>query len=318
MDAEPAAGAADAEIILSIVISCYNTREVVADCLRSIARHPPRCGHEIILVDDASADGTAEMVTALFPAVRLLRNARNQHYTVSNNRGIAQASGEYILLLNSDTIVLPGALDAMVAFLRDHPEAGAVGCKLLNEDGSLQWSVKALPGALSPLFGARSLITRLWPTNPLSRRHLLHLSHDMTQPFSAEGGYISGAAAMMPRGVLEQVGALDPTLVYHVDADHCKRIADAGYKCFYLPTASILHLNHRGGTMANPWARLRTLLMFELHSYRFYRKHHRPARWSPMPGIVVLGLSCHFLALAAGQACQGLAGLARGTRQSAG
>jgi GT2 family glycosyltransferase len=301
----------DGGTVLSIIISSYNTRDVLADCLRSIERHRPTGLYEIILVDDASVDGTSEMVRTQFPAVRLLRNEENRHYTASNNRALHQARGQYVLLLNSDTVVLPDALDDMVAFLGAHPEAGAVGCKLLNEDGSIQWSVKSLPGPLSALFGARSFITRLWPNNPLSRRHLLHLSNDMTRPFSADGGYISGAAAMMPRRVVQEVGDLDTDFFFHVDADYCKRITDAGYRCFYLPTASIIHLNHRGGSMPSLLARFRSLMMLEVYSYRFYRKHMRRSPWSPMQGLVVAGLFCHFLALAAGEGCGILIGLAR-------
>jgi GT2 family glycosyltransferase len=258
------------------------------------------------------------MVRATFPEVRLLRNEINRHYAFSNNRALDQARGQYVLLLNNDTIVLPQALDGMVAFLRAHPEAGAVGCKLLNEDGTIQWSVKSLPNPASALFGARSFVTRIFPNNRFSRQHLLHLNHDMIQPFVADAGYVSSAASMMPRKVMQEVGYLDIRFAYHVDADYCKRIADVGYKCYYLPTATIIHLNHRGGTMASPRVRFRSLMMFEVQSYLYYRRHVQRSAWSPMQVLVALGLFFHFLALSAGQAYAELVGAARTIRQPRG
>jgi GT2 family glycosyltransferase len=305
--------APDAGIVLTIIISCYNTRDLVADCLRSIYQNPPSEAFEIILVDDASKDGTSAMVRSEFPEVRLLRNEVNQHYARSNNSAFDHAHGRYVLLLNNDTLVLPKALDEMIAFLRDHPEAGMVGCKLLNEDGTIQWSVKSLPNAGAAIAGARSFAAKLFPNNPLTRQHLLHIGRDMTRPFVA--GYVSGAASMMPRAVMKDVGYLDSSLFYHVDADHCKRITEAGYKCYYLPTATIIHLNHKGGTMATLPVRFRQLMLFEIHSYRYYRKHLRTSPRSPMQVVVAAGLSLHFLIFVFAQICAELAAVARSASQ---
>lgn len=302
-------GRADDGIVLTIIISCYNTRQLVADCLRSIYQNPLSEPYEIILFDDASSDGTIEMARSAFPDVRLMRSEVNRHYAHSNNDALDQARGRYVLLLNNDTIVLPGALDGMVAFLRARPEVGVVGCKLLNEDGSIQWSVKSLPNPASALFGARSIVAKLLPNNPLSREHLQHLGRDMTTPF--EAGYVSSAASMAPLSVMKQVGYLDPQFAYHVDADYCKRITDAGYKCYYLPTATIIHLNHRGGTMANLPTRFRSLMMFEVQSYRYYRKHLEKSATSPMRIVVALGLASHFVASASGQVVAEIRRLAR-------
>src|SRR2546430_1156177 len=133
-------GGATEPVALSVIVPSYNARDLLADCLQSIYRNPPSEAYEILVVDDASVDGTSEMVRSWFPGVRLLRNEINRHYARSNNRAIAAARGDYIHLLNNDTIVLPDALDGMLAFLRDNPEAGVVGSKLLNADGTIQWS----------------------------------------------------------------------------------------------------------------------------------------------------------------------------------
>jgi GT2 family glycosyltransferase len=305
--------AAKPAIILSIIISTYNARDVLADCLQSIYRNPPSLPYEIIVVDDASTDGTSEMVSARFPEVRLLRNEVNLHYTKSNNRALHYVRGQYLHLLNNDTIVMPLALDRMIAFLEQHPEAGAVGSKLLNEDGTTQVSVKSLPDLGSAVFGGRSIITRMFPNNLLSRKRLLHLDRDTTGPFIA--GYLSGASKMMPRRIVEEVGYLDDRLFYHVDADYCKRITEAGYKCYYLPTATVVHLNHKGGTMVSLRLRFRSLLSFHVDCYIYYRKHIQRWGWSPLRIVVLVGLVAHFLALAAVQACTELVGVTRSLSQ---
>lgn len=301
-----------AGIGISIIIATYNASRLLADCLTSIAENPPGEPYEVIVVDDASADGTSAMVRDRFPDVRLLRNEVNRHYAFSNNRAFDHAKGEFLLLLNNDTIVLPQALDRMAAFLRAHPDAGAVGCKLLNEDGSIQWSVKSLPNPGAALFGARSILTRLFPNNPYSRHHLLHLDRDMTAPFAA--GYVSSAAVMIPRHIVEKVGRLDQRLSYHVDADYCKRIADAGYKSYYLPTATIIHLDHKGGTMVSLRRRFRSLIEFHVGSYIYYRKHVRQSAWAPMHGLVVLGLLARFVLSVMAQAGAEMASKRRASR----
>jgi hypothetical protein len=308
-------GGPDAEIVLSIIIPSYNAEHLLGDCLQSIVANPPSQPYEIIVVDDASDDGTSEMVRARFPEVRLLRNEVNRHYARSNNRAIKEARGRYIYLLNNDTIMLRHALDRMLAFLDAYPEAGAVGSRLLNSDGTTQWSVKTLPNPGSALFGARSFITRLFPNNQFSRKHLQHIGHDMTEPFVA--GYVSSASVMFPRHVVAKVGELDNRLSYHVDADYCKRIADAGYACYYLPTATVIHLDHKGGTMVSLRRRFRSQVEFHVGSYIFYRKHLQRSRWSPMQVIVVSGLSARFLMSVTSQALAELASLMRLSRRRA-
>jgi len=296
-------------IELSVIISTYNAREVLADCLTSIYQNPPNERYEIIIVDDASEDSTSEMVRDRFPEVRLLRNEINRHYTRSNNLAMQKARGKYIHLLNNDTIVRRGAIDRMLAFLREHPEAGAVGSRLLNEDGTIQWSVRALPDLGSALFGGRSIITRLFPNNRYSRRRLLHPNRDLTEPFVA--GYLSGASKMMPRRVVDEVGYLDTRMFYHVDADYCRRISEAGYLCYYLPTATVIHLNHKGGTRVSPRLRFRSLASFHFDCYAYYRKHLQGPAFNPMQILVAIGLILRFLTLAVVQMFAELFGLSR-------
>ena len=292
-DLEPLGGGeAGAAVTVSVIIATYNAWQLLADCLESIYRNPPSEPYEIIVVDDASRDGTCDMVRARFPKVRLFANEVNSHYATSNNRAFKLARGRYLYLLNNDTVMLPHAIDRMVAFLREHPDAGAVGSKLLNEDGSIQWSVKSLPNLGSALFGARSIVTRIWPGNPFSRRHLLHLDSDMTTPFIA--GYVSSASVLIPREVQAKVGDLDRRLSYHVDADYGKRTTNAGYNNWYLPTATVIHLNHKGGTMVHWRRRFRSVVEFHRGSYIYFQKHIRKTASLPMRIVVVAGLLFRF------------------------
>lgn len=285
-----ASGAHSDSVVLSIIIANYNGRDLLAGCLESLYKYPPSCSFEVLVIDDASFDGSYEMVQKRFPKVRLLRNAKNVHYGKSNNTGFDLAGGRYLYLLNNDTLMLPNAMDAMVAFLEQHPRVGGVGNKLLNGDGTIQASVKTLPSAMAGLFGARSIITKLFPNNRFSRRHLLHLSQDMTRPFPA--GYVSSASLMIRREVIQQVGYLDERLSYHIDADYCKRMWDAGLEVYYLPSAPVIHLAHQGGTMVTPSRRFKSVVEFHRGSYLYYRKHHRRLRWHPFDlGVAgILGL----------------------------
>ncbi len=288
-----AAGDDYSDIIVSIIIAAYNCRELLADCLESVFENPPSAAYEVIVVDDASTDRTDAMVRKRFPQVHLLCNKRNVHYGKSVNRALNIARGRYIHFLNSDTIMLPDVLDEMAAYLENHPEAGAVGSKLLNSDGSIQWSVKTLPNPFSALFGARSIITRMFPENRLSRRHLLHLDNDNNEPLVA--GYVSSASVMIPRKVIDHVSYLDERLSYHIDADYCKRISAAGWQIHYLPSVCVIHLDHKGGTMVNRTRRFKSVIEFHLGSYIYFRKHLMTSPWTAMHMLAIIGLGCRFL-----------------------
>jgi GT2 family glycosyltransferase len=166
---------------------------------------------------------------------------------------------------------MPLALDHMLAFLGEHFEVDAVGSKMLNEDRPTQSSVKSLPHlGFCPVWRALDHYPA-FPKNRFSRKRLLHLDRDSARPFIAR--YLSGALKMMPRRIVEKVGYLDDRLFYHVDANDCKRIAEGGYKCYHLPSATVVNLNHKGGTMVSSRLRFRSLLSFPVDCYIYYRKH---------------------------------------------
>jgi GT2 family glycosyltransferase len=267
-------------IDVSIVVVNYNTLGLLRDCLNSVMQAEGRAC-QIIVVDNASADGSADMVEKEFPEVFLVRNSQNVGFAKANNQGITFAKGKYILLLNSDTIVRSGAIRIMSEFLDSDSSVGGVSCKLLNEDGTIQASVGNRPGPMLLLFrllGVSRLIsddrTRQWLARSfgflLGRTVRSYLTPYAVDHSPVEVESISAACLMLRKEVVEQVGVLDERFfMYLEDMDYCIRLRQAGWKLYYLPHCEILHLAgaSSGGRMRN----------YSVHSYRalfyFYRKH---------------------------------------------
>ncbi len=283
----------ESEVRVSIVIANYNARDLLEDCLNSMYQQESRYPFEVLVVDDHSSDDSFEMVKTRFPQVRAYRNEVNLHYATSNNRMFDIAKGRYLFLLNNDTIVKPRAVDVLVDFMEAHPDVGCAGSKLLNEDGSLQESVKTLPNVGSALFGARSYAYRWFPNNTFSKRELLHLSKDVSAPFKA--GYVSSAAMLIRRGIVETIGYLDPRLSYHVDADYCARIWEAGWDVVYVPQSVVIHLNHRGGTLVSPRRRLKSVVEFHRGTWIYFERHMMQSYWHPFTWIIAAGIAARFV-----------------------
>lgn len=266
----------DHPLDLSVIVVTFNSCALTLACVKSVLAEQRAGGPELemIVVDNASTDGTAAALAAQAPEVRLLRQSANLGFARGNNVGLAAAHGRHLLLLNSDTEVRPGALAALVAFLDAHPEAGACGPMLLNPDGSLQPSGRDLP-TLPSLFLDMTRLHRLWRRNLYAQR-----GRDYTEV--AAVGELSAAALLVRRSVYEQVGGLDPAFfAYYEDVDWCKRIGDAGYRIYYVPDARVMH--HWQGT-----SRQVSALAYRAgqDSVRYYfRKHH-----GPLAAVTVQGL----------------------------
>lgn len=249
---------------LSIIIVNWNTRELLAQCLTSIYQHPPACEFDVWVVDNASADGSVQMLRERFPAVHVIANNQNVGFAAANNQGIESSRGEYVLLLNSDTIVQPEALSLMFAFSRAHPEAGIVGAALLNPDGSPQRCFGRLPNLLTESVGAWGL-DRQWPLSQLYDCKL-----DDTIEYR-QTGWIMGAAMLIRRQVLRPVGLIDESyFMYSEEIDLCYRIARAGWKNYVLPAARIIHL---GGQSTRQTLALMKAELFRSKT-KYFRKHH--------------------------------------------
>lgn len=230
---------------LSVVFLSYNTRDLTRQALNSVLAAAEGLEAEIFVVDNASADGSADMVAEEFPQVKLVCNEANVGFSAGNNVALRQVAGEYALLINTDTIVRRDALHAMVDFLDAHPEAGACGCKILDPDGTLQLdSRRGFPTPLAA-FCKMSGLSRLFPKHPLmARYHLTHLDPEQT----AEIEVLSGSCMMVRKSAMDQVGLLDEDyFMYGEDIDWCYRFHQAGWKIYYLPTTAIIHFRGESG-----------------------------------------------------------------------
>jgi N-acetylglucosaminyl-diphospho-decaprenol L-rhamnosyltransferase len=257
---------------LSIVILSWNVRDLLRQCLESVASGRPLSANhpllvtEIIVVDNASSDGSVEMVHAEFPAVRLIANQTNRGYTGGNNDGIAAATGRYVMILNPDTRVLDDALAAMVAYADAHPDVGVVGPQLLNPDGGVQSSRRRFPTLMTGLFES-TWLQPLAPRDVLRRYYMLDQPDDTIQ----EVDWLFGACFLVRREVIQQVGVLDEDFfMYSEEMDWCRRIRQAGWKVVYLPEAQVIHY---GGRSSDQVAAQRHVY-FQTSKVRYFRKHH--------------------------------------------
>jgi GT2 family glycosyltransferase len=265
---------------LSVVIVSWNTRELLRGCLWSVvscqssvvsSQSSPsmmpktdncKLKTEIIIVDNGSRDGSTDMVRVEFPTIKLIANAENLGFARANNQGIRASQGRYIVLLNSDTMVPPGALEGLVSFMAAHPAAGAVGPRLLRPDGTPQ--PFAFGGDPTISYLLRRGINRLLLRRPL---------HDWTTDAVQLVDWVSGACLMVRREAIDQAGLLDEKIfMYFEDNDWCLRIRQAGWQVYYNPQVAITHIG--GQSVAqNPAARraYRASLRY------FYARHYGPA-----------------------------------------
>ncbi len=225
---------------LSIGVINWNTRELLRACLRSLLSHPPRMSHEIIVADNGSGDGSATMVAAEFPSVRLLANDANLGYAEGNNQLMRASRGRYWLLLNADTEVAPALdarpLDTLVAHLQAHPFTGAVAPRLVHPDGRTQASCRGFPTPLA-LAADWSGLARLFPRQ-LGAYRLHGFDHltarSVPQPMAS--------CLLLRRQAMRQVGLFDPRFrIFFNDVDLCWRLWQAGWRIDYQPAAAIVH-----------------------------------------------------------------------------
>ncbi len=276
---------------LSVVIVAHNSRPYLSPCLGSIYDQTDAPPLEVILVDNSSNDDGAKAARHEFPQITLVTAPRNVGFAAGANLGIREGKGTYVLLLNPDTVVTPGALRRMVEFMEGTPDAGVVGPKLLNPDGSLQLSCRAFPGRWMVFAHRYALLTQLFPGNAATRRYLLtDWDHQSVRPVD----WVSGACLMARREVLERVGLLDERFfLFNEDVDFCKRVWAAGWRVYYLPDAVVFHhigISHRQENLRLILARHRSML-------HYHHKHYRPY------GLLSLLTDAAILARALFQVC---------------
>jgi GT2 family glycosyltransferase len=256
---------------LSVCIVNWNTREDLKQAITSVLESGREVSLQLVVLDNASRDGSAEMVREEFPGVTLIESDENLGFARGYNRAAAEAAGRHLLMLNPDTVAHPGALRRLVEFLDAEPAGGAAGPRLLNADGSLQYSCRRFPTPLAALL-RNTVLGRLAPNNHYTRDYLM-ADWDHSEVRAVD--WISGAAMCIRREAWEQVGGFDEGyFMYAEDMDWCLRAQQAGWKVYYVPDAMIMH--HIG--RSSDQRPLPMVVAFHRSAARFYRRHYAP-KW---------------------------------------
>ena len=258
---------------LSVVIVNYNNDRVLRDCLQSLPVALDGLDAEVILSDNGSSDGSLDWVRQNFPHIRILENGANLGFAEANNRAFPIVQGDYILLLNPDTVVQNDAFRPMMELLEKRPEAGAVGCKLLNADGSRQLSTHAFPRLSTYGYHLLGLSDRFPESRRFGRSNMTYWDGDDTR----EVDWVSGAALMIRREVLEATGGIDSYFFLTYDeVDWCHRIRKAGYQIWYTPEGVVVHLDRQSEPQSNPKpeGRLKYMTVERNSRVRYFVKHH--------------------------------------------
>lgn len=253
---------------LSIIIVSWNVKELLRNCLKSIYAQTKTVSFEVSVVDNASSDGSVEMVEEEFPQVKLIKNNENLGFAKANNQGIRQSTGKYILLLNPDTIVVDDALANMVLFMDERRDVGAVGPRILTPDNSVQLTCgRHFPTPLTELWDFTKL-SYLFPRSRIFGRSLMSFwLHNDTR----EVDLLSGACMMVRREVIEQIGLMDEHFfLFAEEADWCYRIRRNGWKIYFDADAEVIHFWGQSVklSLAN------TALESRKSTYLFFMKHY--------------------------------------------
>lgn len=264
---------------VSIIILNYKSKGLVRQHLLQLRENPPRASHEVIVVDNHSEDSIAEMIAADFPAVRCIESAANKGYAAGNNMGIRESTGRYIVILNPDLVLTPGIIDALYEAMERDERIGMLGPKILDPDGTMQYSCVRFPDIWLPLFRRTFFARTPWGM----RWHRWYFMQDWAHDEPRDVEWLFGACCIVRRRALDAVGFLDERFfLYLEDTDWCRRFWRAGWRVRYDPTIAVVHLlgRHSGGDsftiLFNKHARhhLRSFIKY-LFKYAFQKPPYR-------------------------------------------
>jgi len=283
---EPAA-APDPPDLEIVIVSAAGGRDVLRACLRSLEKHPPSAGAaRVWLVDNASADGTVEMVAADFPWVSLIALPRNAGFCAANNLVLARTTAPRVLLLNPDTEVTAGALDQALATLAARGDVAVVGVRLVKPDGTFDHAAKR---SFPTLVGALGHFTGIGRSGPLAARFGQYRAPAVDEHGQGAVDAVNGAFMLIRREAMEEVGVLDEAYrMYGEDLDWCYRFKRSGWTVFYDGHASVVHVKGAMSVLQRGRGRhrgLRTNVAFHRAMGRFYRKFHGGSR--PLVDLLV-------------------------------
>ena|SRR6185503_7160586 len=251
----------------SVVIVSWNAKAFLLKCIDSILRQASVESLEIVIVDNASADGSAEAVRDNYPQVKLIANDKNYGFAKATNMGIRATTGDYLFLINSDVVVSDECFAKTIAYMDEHPEIGMLGPRIVGQDGRVQRSCMGYPSLWDAMCRAVAL-DRLFPRSKLFGAHLLtYWNHDETRPVEV----INGCFWVVRRTATEQVGLLDERFfIYAEDIDWSKRFNEGGWKVVFFSEAEALH--YGGASSANE--PIRFDIEGQRANYQYWQKHH--------------------------------------------
>ena len=269
--------------LLSIVLVSYNVREHLLEAVRAVYASDG-VAIEVIVVDNASSDGSAEALEARFPKTSVIRSDSNLGFGKASNRGIARSRGEFVLLLNPDVVVDPDCVKTLVDFLSANAEAGAAGPRLKRPDGTLDLAARRGFPTPRAAFYRVTLLSRLFPkSRRFNRYNVGYLPEDAVHEIDAG----TAACLMVRRAAIEKVGAFDTDFfMYGEDLDLCFRLKQAGWKIFYVPAAVATHIKGASSRQATS----SMLREFHRSMWIFHRKHYATDLPAPVNGLVWLGI----------------------------
>ncbi len=264
---------ADDKIIdVSMVIVSFNTKEVTRRCLEHVQQHAAEIRHEVFVVDNASTDGSADMVQTEFPGVQLIRLDQNRGFAGGNNPAMEKATGRYVLLLNSDAFLAAGVLEKTIQYMDENPGIGVLGCKLTDPDGTMQPSARMQPGPLNKTLHITGLAARFSKSKFFGRVDYTWWDHDQPK----QVGWVVGAYFLIRRETMATIGVLDERyFLYFEEIDYCFSASRAGWEVVFYPHAGVIHLGGQSSvkTGERVSAKGRQMIGIRITSeYRFYRK----------------------------------------------
>lgn len=272
------------DLIISIV--SYNSLRFLKECLDSIYKNPPGSRYKVVIVDNASTDGTPGFIEKNYPEAVLISNNKNIGFAAANNKAIKSTRSDYILLINSDCEVYGGSLDKLMKFIDENPEIGIAGPKIIGSNGSIQLSCRNFPSFFNAT--AHTLLANIYPDNPFSKKYkLMDVSRD--RPFKVD--WVSGSAMIIRRIALADTGLLDENYFMYVeDLDICYRMWQANWKVYYMPDSEILH--HTGGSGGG---NIKSSLRMQKSVFYFFWKNYKNTLKIVFIPFLLIALGFRFL-----------------------
>ena len=269
--------------LLSIGVISYNTKELLETCLESILKNFPQFATEIIVIDNHSSDGSVEMVETRFPRVNLLANSSNKGYAKAVNQFLDMSKGQSLLILNADVIILDHAIKRTFEFYQHQENAGFVGCKILNDDGSLQRSCRGFPNLINFL-SENFYLYKIFPNIPLfGQVFMTHFNYRTIKKVQV----ILGAFMMVDKKVIDKIGPMDDRFfMYSEETDWCYRAVKAGFENIFYPDAKIIHLGEQSTRQSS------VEMFIELHKshHKYIDKHYNKLYLLAVKIVLVVGL----------------------------